>query len=88
MPSWAKVRATAAVRAATTLVAVKKIRMARGMTMMAIVRNWRRQERLGPLLDGLGDLLHLGRALVEGRSTLRASSRPATMPTMPATRQM
>ena len=51
----------------TTWVAVKKIRMASGTTMMAMVRNWRRQERLGALLDGLGDLLHLRRALVEGQ---------------------
>ena len=44
----------------TTLVAVKKIRMARGMTMITMVSELAGQEGLGPLLDGPGDLPHLG----------------------------
>ena len=48
----------------TTWVAVKKMRMASGSRMIPMARNWRRQEGLRTLLDGLGDGLHGGGALV------------------------
>ena len=70
MPSCWKVRATEP-SGRTTLVAVKKIRMARGMTIIAMARNWRARNACGPFLDGQRDLLHFGGALVEGEDVAR-----------------
>ena len=67
--------------------AVKKIRMASGTTMMAIVRNWRFKNASAPSWMAWAISLILD-VPWSAASTLRASSRPAAMPTMPATRQM
>ena len=71
----------------TTLVAVKKMRMASGTTMMPIVRNWRFRNASAPSWTARAISRILG-VPVSAASTLRASRRPAAMPTTPAARQM
>ena len=86
MPSCWKVRATPP-SGFTTLVAVKKIRMASGMMIIAMARNWRARNAWAPSWTAWAISFILAVPWSKAR-TLRASSRPATMPTMPATRQM
>ncbi len=71
----------------TTLVAVKKMRMASGMMMITMARNWRARNASAPswIARAISFILAVPWSKA---STFRASSRPAAMPTMPATRQM
>ena len=84
MPAWAKLRATVP-SGRVTLVAVKKIRTARGTTMMAIVRNWRFKNASAPswIAWAISRILAVP---VSAASTPRARMRPTMMPTTPATR--
>ncbi len=63
------------------------MRMASGTTMMAIVRNWRDKNASAPSCTAWA-ISFIFDVPWSKASTLRASSRPAAMPTMPATRQM
>ena len=58
-----------------------------GTTMMAMVRNWRLRNASAPSWTARAISRILG-VPVSAASTLRASRRPAAMPTTPATRQM
>ena len=84
MPSWAKVRATPP-SGFTTSVAVKKMRMASGMMIITMARNWRARKASAPSWTAWAISFIL---IVpwSAASTLRASSSPATMPMMPANR--
>jgi hypothetical protein len=65
-------------------VAVKKMRMASGMTMIPMVRNWRFKKASAPSWMAVAISRILG-VPVSWATTFRASRRPAKMPTMPAT---
>ena len=86
MPSCWKVRATEP-SGRTTLVAVKKIRMARGMMIITMARNWRARNAWAPSWTASAISFILAVPWSKER-TFRARSSPETMPTMPANRQM
>ncbi len=71
----------------TTLVAVKKMRMASGMMIMTMARNWRARNASAPSWTAWA-ISFIFSVPWSAARTLRASSRPAAMPTIPAARQM
>ncbi len=71
----------------TTLVAVKKMRMASGMMIMTMARNWRARNASAPSWIALA-ISFIFNVPWSAARTLRASSRPEAMPTIPAARQM
>ena len=71
----------------TTLVAVKKIKMARGMMIITMARNCRAKKAWAPSWTACAISFILTVPWSAAR-TLRASSNPAAMPTTPAIKQM
>ena len=81
MPFWVKDIATE-LSGRTTLVAVKKMRTARGTTISAIVRNWRFKKASAPSWIALAISRIFGEP-GSAASTPRTRNSPAAMPITP-----